>query len=84
MQLTPTDFAIVAMTAVAVVIAVTLHHRVSSWMVEYLDDKPLKQQRRMLHLIFFLILTHIVQIWMFAGTASLILRLPDSGNGKSA
>lgn len=79
MQLTPTDFAIVGMTALAVVISVTLHHRVSSIMVTYLDNKPLKHQRRMLHLIFFLILTHIAQIWMFAGTASLILQLPESG-----
>ncbi|RUO31113.1 two pore domain potassium channel family protein [Aliidiomarina soli] len=80
MNLTFTDFAIVGITVLAVIIAVTLHHEVSTWMVKRLDSPSQQRHRRMLYLIFTLILTHIAQIWLFASAAHVILMLPDSGS----
>lgn len=79
MALTLTDFAIVGITGIAVVIAVVAHYEVSTRLMHYLDARGFDNRKRMLHLIFALIVIHVVQIWMFAGAAQLMLLLPQSG-----
>lgn len=78
-DLTHIDFIIVGVTALAVAAAVVIHHEVSRCAISYLNTRNFSKRRRMLTLVFSLLLTHVGQIWMFAYTAYLLLTMSGAG-----
>lgn len=70
---------VAAATLVTVLFAVTLHYEVSVGLSRRLARSPLLGRRRVLFLIFGLLLAHVAEIWLFATTLWLLLDEPGAG-----
>lgn len=70
---------VVLVTAVTVLLAVTLHYEVSVGLSRRLARSPLLGRRRVLLLILGLLLAHVAEIWLFGAALWLLLR--ETGTG---
>ncbi|MFU8785045.1 ion channel [Aliidiomarina sp.] len=82
--LTYVDFIIVLVTIITVTLAVVIHHEVAMRTIRYIEQRKFAKRRRMLTLVFILIITHIAQIWMFAGSAACLLNFELAGSIRYA
>jgi hypothetical protein len=66
-------------TAVAVVVCVLLHYEGLRFLSELLPKSRLLHRRRIILLIFSLLLLHIIEIWVFGGAYYLLLHQDGFG-----
>lgn len=74
------QWVVVLVTAVTVLLAVTLHYEVSVGLSRRLARSPLLGRRRVLFLILGLMVAHVAEIWLFA--TALWWLLPEPGAGE--
>lgn len=74
-----TQWLVVLVTVITVLLAVTLHYEVSVGLSRRFARSPLLGRRRVLLLILGLLLAHVAEIWLFAAALWLLLREPGTG-----
>lgn len=66
-------------TSVVMVVAVMLHYEVSVLLTRWVATTHLTHRRRILMLVFGLLILHIVEIWLFGGAAWFLVTIMKSG-----
>ena len=73
------QFVVVFATVVAVVLCVVVHYEGLSFLTNRLRDIQLRARPRILVLIFAILATHVLEIWIFGGT--IFALISTSGHG---
>ena len=74
------NLVVVLATAITVALTVHIHYEGLRWMSMRLGRKPAPKRGKVLMGAYGVILLHVVEIWLFGVTYTLLLRLPGAGH----